>query len=123
MTRTPRKPKYRLTFSVEAANIASVESKIQKYFGDVLKGEVKKIDLPNSRPDRLKDCEQKVHDAMEEVEELRTELEDWYDALPDSFQNGDQGENMQEAMDNLQAIHDELENVDFSTVSFPGMRG
>lgn len=118
----PRKPKYRLTLLVEAANINSVESKLKQLFGEATVASLKKIDLPNSRSQRLTDAYQQVESAMEEVEELRTELESWYDSLPDSFQQGEQGDSMREAMENLQRIHDDLEGVDFGNVEFPGMR-
>lgn len=117
-----RKPKYRLTLLVEAANINSVEKKIKDNFGDAVLKSLKKVDLPNSRSERLNDAHKKVEEAREEVESLKQELEDWYDNLPDSFQNGEQGEGMQEAIDGLQELETELDSLDFSNISFPGMR-
>lgn len=122
MPKKPRLPKYCLTLLVQAANIKSVESKLKQLFGEATVQGMRKVDLPNSRSQRLNDAEQKVAAAKEEIEELRTELETWHDSLPDSFRDGDQGESMQEAMDRLQEIYDELEAVDFNGVEFPGKR-
>ena len=36
------------------------------------------------------------------LEELRDELQEWYDNLPDSFQNGDKGDQIQEAVAGLE---------------------
>jgi hypothetical protein len=99
-----------------------LRAKLRNVFGDVDSAIVRKIDLANSRPDRFESSVRKVSEAREEFETLREELETWYDSLPDSFQQGDQGENMQAAMDRLQEIHDELDKIDFSAVEFPGMR-
>lgn len=118
-----RSPKYRLTLYVTAANINSVESRIQKHFPDTMaKHCLVKVDLPNSRSERLAAAQKKVEDAKSEVEELRGELEEWYDKLPDSFQNGEQGEGMQEAIDALQELENELESLNFGNINFPGMR-
>lgn len=119
-----RQPKYRLTFLVQAANVNSVEAAIRKHFGDVAVKSMRKLDLPNSRQQRLDDCQRLVEDAKSEIEELKSELENWYDNLPDSFRDGDQGEQLQEAIDGLNDIETDLETVDFSRFSgFPGMRG
>jgi hypothetical protein len=42
-----------------------------------------------------------IPDAMSELESLRDELQDWYDNLPESFQNGDKGDQLQEAISGL----------------------
>lgn len=54
--------------------------------------------------------------ASEQLEDVRTDEEDAFDNLPDSLQETDRGEAMQEAIDNLQEAIDELENFDFDAV-------
>ena len=42
--------------------------------------------------------------ALSDIDDLRDELQEWYDNLPESFQNGSKGEQLQEAIDNLQDV-------------------
>src|SRR5438477_8413 len=43
-----------------------------------------------------------VDDAQADLEALRDELQDWYDNLPENFQAGDKGDQLQEAIDQLE---------------------
>jgi hypothetical protein len=45
-----------------------------------------------------------VSDAFSELESLKDELQDWYDNLPESFQNGDKGSELQDAVSNLENL-------------------
>lgn len=45
-----------------------------------------------------------VEDAYQGVEELTQEMRDWYDNLPESFQNADKGERINDAADTLENI-------------------
>ena len=47
-----------------------------------------------------------VDDACSIAEELRDELQEWYDNLPENFQNGSKGEALQEAIYNLEEFID-----------------
>lgn len=47
--------------------------------------------------------------ATEQVSELRDELENWYDNLPENFQNGEKGEALQEAMNYLDSAQNSLD--------------
>jgi hypothetical protein len=48
--------------------------------------------------------EELIADANSAVEEVAGELRDWYDNLPESFQNGDKGERLSEAADTLEGV-------------------
>ncbi len=76
----------------------------------------------SSRADRLSEAESEVSSAQGIVEELRDELQGWFDNLPENFQNGSKGEQLQEAIDALDELASSLEDVagNFS-VEFPGM--
>lgn len=57
-----------------------------------------------------------VDDAFSDAEGLTEELQSWYDNLPESFQNGERGEKLQEAIDALESaskpdVPDALETV------------
>ncbi len=47
---------------------------------------------------------QLVADAFGEVQSLMSELEDWLGNLPESFQNGDKGQALQDAIDQLSQV-------------------
>lgn len=53
-------------------------------------------------------CEMGVADAVSnafsDMESLKDELQDWYDNLPESFQNGTKGEQLQEAIDLIEGV-------------------
>jgi hypothetical protein len=47
-----------------------------------------------------------VSDAFSEFNGLADELQEWYDNLPESFQNGEKGETLQSASDILQSLQE-----------------
>jgi hypothetical protein len=66
-----------------------------------------------------------VDDAFDEFECLRDELQEWYDALPESFQNGDKGDALQNSVDALDCLErpdvpDEVGK--FACVFFPSAK-
>lgn len=44
-----------------------------------------------------------VDDAFGTMEELKGELQDWYDNLPENFQNGDKGDQLTSAIDAMES--------------------
>jgi hypothetical protein len=52
-----------------------------------------------------------VADAYSEAQSLRDELQEWYDNLPESFQNGDKGSALQDAVDALGGFCDDEPEV------------
>jgi len=52
-----------------------------------------------------------LDDARAQLENLREEEQEAMDALPDSFQQGDQGQAMQEGLDNLEGAISDLESA------------
>ena len=79
----------------------------------------------SSRADRLSEAMSKVSDAVSTVEELKGECEEWYNNLPENFQNGEKGEMLQTAISALEDLQSELENASSNgeNVEFPGMFG
>lgn len=43
-----------------------------------------------------------INDAFTQVEELKNELQEWFDNLPESFQSGSKGDALQEAIGQLE---------------------
>jgi hypothetical protein len=58
-----------------------------------------------------------VCDGIQELRDLTDELQSWYDNLPQSFQDGDKGSQLQDAIGTLENIND-IEVIDrFATLS------
>lgn len=119
--REKRKPMYTVIIRVEGSRLATVEAQAQQAFGADAVRSVRKADLALSRNDRLHAIAESVETAATDVEELRDELQEWYDNLPEAFQSGDKGNDLEEAIGSLDSVKEELEAVDFDNVSFPAM--
>lgn len=118
--------KYTVTFDLEAATIQQAEKQVRQRIEEKLAVSgvrIEKHRKDTSRADRLSEAETMVQDAATIVDELRDEMQSWYDNMPENLQNGDKGSQVQECSDNLESLHGELENLDFSSVEFPGMFG
>ncbi len=78
---------------------------------------------PGSRANRLAEAESTVDDVKTTVEELKDELQQWLDGLPENLQSGSKADELNEAIQELETIQEALEGLDFSSVSFPSMMG
>jgi|TARA_R110002072_G_scaffold118530_1_gene250247 DNA repair exonuclease SbcCD ATPase subunit len=60
---------------------------------------------------------------IDEVNNLREELEQWLDNMPENLQASEKAMQLEEAIQNLEEIADELENMQElqHNVEFPGM--
>jgi hypothetical protein len=115
---------YKITLHVEGARKESVEKALRKAFGeDIHPFTVEKVKTAESRGSRLSDAGGLRDEARDIVNELKDEMQEWYDSIPENLQNGDKANEVQEAIDALESLDSELENVDFDSVSFPGMFG
>lgn len=113
---------YKLAGTVEAKSIDEAR-KAAKKLGKNANVTVDKVPAPKqlSRADRLAEAEQLAQQAKEIVDELKDELQSWHDNLPENFQNGDKGNELEEAVSQLEEINNNLESADFSSVNFPSM--
>lgn len=77
----------------------------------------------SSRADRLAEAQQKINDALSIVNELKDEIQEWYDNLPENFQNGDKGSALSECVSNLESVETSIEDAESNcdSVEFPGM--
>jgi DNA repair exonuclease SbcCD ATPase subunit len=55
------------------------------------------------------DYETRVEEAKSEIENIRDAEQEYYDNMPESFQNGEKGEKAQEAVNELESALSELE--------------
>jgi hypothetical protein len=114
-------PKYKIVINVDGTRIDQVRKQVLAAFGQDISTQVAKIETQPSRADRLSDAEGWVADAKNVVEELKGEMEEWRDNMPESLQSGSKADEISEAIDALETIEGELDNIDFSAVSFPSM--
>lgn len=76
---------------------------------------------PTSRAERLSEAESDFESAKSTVEELRDEMTNWKDNIPENLQGGDKCSEVEEAESALEELINEMENIDFGNVSFPSM--
>lgn len=117
-------PEIRVTVrgkNVREAGVQSLVDKLMEKYGDGVHVSVEKVKRPESRADRFQAALDAVSDAKGEVEALRDELQEWYDNLPENFQNGSKGEEIQAAIDQLEDAIGNFETAEGSECDFPGM--
>lgn len=113
---------YNVTFRIEAKRIDSLRKKLEGIFGeDQVSFQIEQQKKHESRADRLSHAEGLIGDAGSIIEELKSEMEEWRDSIPENLQGGEKYGDVEEAVSNLEQLHDELEGIDFGNVSFPSM--
>jgi len=75
----------------------------------------------DTRAKRFEEAKDDVNEAKSVGEELRDELQEWLDGLPENLQGGQKADELQEAIDALEEFVNSLEDADGADVSFPGM--
>lgn len=115
---------YQITVASKGLRKASVEKLLNKFKevlgNDVVFG-VTEDNPPNSRADQFDLARTMVEDAKGTAEELRDSLQDWYDNLPEQFQSGDKGDQLESAIQSLDEFCNACENALGVDVEFPGM--
>lgn len=97
-----------------------VEEAVKAKYPDAIVSTTRK-EPAESRADRLGEAESEFDNAKSTVEELRDEMQDWYDGIPENLQSGSKAEDVQAAIDSLEEIISSMEDIDFSGVDFPSM--
>jgi hypothetical protein len=116
--------RYEITAIVDAARRPTVEKKLRDAFGpDAEVFSIEKLKTAESRADRLAEAEDHVGAAHGIVEELEAEMQEWADSIPENVQGGEKASEVQQAIDDLQTLISDMENLDFRSVCFPGMMG
>jgi hypothetical protein len=112
---------YKITLTVDAARIETVRKKAVEVFGENAGAQISKCAVATSRDDRLGEAESSVGDALSIVEELKDEMEQWRDSIPENLQSGEKHSQVEEAISALEEIQSNLEGIEFGSVDFPGM--
>lgn len=67
--------------------------------------------MNNDRRKRIQEIRESLLDLQADLEKIKDEEQEAYDNLPESFQDGEKGEKMSEAIDNLDYAFSSLEEV------------
>lgn len=76
-----------------------------------------------SRADRFSEAQGLASDAKAQFEELRDELQNWLDNMPEGLQGGSKAEQLEEAISALDDVINSCDEVEGASVEFPGMMG
>ena len=75
--------------------------------------------MNNTRRKHLRDLIEKMEGIKSEIEEIRTEEEEYYNNMPEAFQDGDKGDRAQTVIEYLDeamtAAGDVIENLPSAT--------
>ena len=75
--------------------------------------------MNNTRRKHLRDLIEKMEGIKSEIEEIRTEEEEYYNNMPEAFQDGDKGDRAQTVIEYLNeamtAAGDVIENLTSAT--------
>lgn len=111
--------RYTVKLTVEADRIDTLRKQVEKSFPEAMT-QVEKINLSPSRADRLAEAAGAADNARSIIEELKDEMENWRDSLPENLQGGDKASQIEDAVSALEDLQSNLESCEFS-VEFPGM--
>lgn len=115
--------KYNLKLSIDGKNINTVRKFIQKEMPNV-EFLLEKIDPNRPRTNnRLAEAESLVEVAKSITEELKEEMCNLYNNLPENLQNSSKGDNIQITIGELDRLLFDLYCIDFSEVDFPAYSG
>ncbi len=67
--------------------------------------------MNKQRRKQLSDITEKIEELQCDISALADEEEEAYDNLPESLQDGERGEKMQEAIDNMRYAYDNLQEA------------
>ncbi len=74
-----------------------------------------------SRADRFGEAQSDVSSAKGNAEELRDELQNWLDNLPENLQSGSKASELEDAISSLEEFINSCEEAEGVDVQFPGM--
>ena len=76
-----------------------------------------------SRRVRFEDALGKIADVREEIEELRNELQEWLDNMPENLLESEKASQLEDAIECLNEVVGLAEEIEASDVEFPSMFG
>ncbi|MDR2002120.1 MAG: hypothetical protein LBQ74_03745 [Prevotella sp.] len=67
--------------------------------------------MNNARRKKIEDINDELGKLLERLEELRDEEQEAYDNLPEGIQDSERGENMYNAIDNIESAISSMEEI------------
>lgn len=67
--------------------------------------------MNRARRKRLDSIIEELEELQQEIATVLEEEQEAFDNLPESFQEGERGQTMQEAIDNLENVDTDIENI------------
>ena len=115
-----------ITVRQKAVRVEGIENEIaklvkKKYSKAEIDIDVSKKEQATSRAERFGEAMSALEDAKSIAEELRDELQEWRDGLPENLQNGSKADELDEAIGELEEFISNVENCEGNEPSFPGM--
>lgn len=111
---------YKIILRADAVNINVIRKQVEKW----LPGQVAQIDKVNrnpSRQDRFDEAVGEISSAKGTLEDLRDELQEWVDNIPENMQGGSKADEINDAISSLEEAIGQLEEAEGADVTFPGM--
>ena len=68
--------------------------------------------MNKARRKRIEDAQAKLEELKQEIDAILSEEQEAFDNMPESLQDGDRGEAMQEAIDALESAVSSCEEID-----------
>lgn len=110
---------FSISVVIPGARLATIQEKADQLFGKD-NYSVQRVKRVTSRADRLSEAESDVDNAKSTIVELKEELQEWLDNLPENLQQSQKADDLQSAIDVLDQLETDLDQCDWS-VEFPGM--
>lgn len=106
---------------IRHSSVNAFAQQMKDQFGEACTVIVVDCTPPVTRGDRFNEIKKRIEDAKDDAESLRDELQEWYDALPESLQGGDKGTELNEAISELETFISSLDDNICAEVNFPKM--
>jgi|TARA_R110002020_G_scaffold169824_1_gene359225 uncharacterized coiled-coil DUF342 family protein len=97
--------------------------KVRKEFSSFSGARITKVNQSPSRRERFDEARGQVEEGQQVVEQLRDEMQEWHDSMPESLQSGSKGDSVLETADQLDEVFNEIDSAVtlFDSIEFPGM--
>lgn len=75
-----------------------------------------------SRTKRYEAAIETISGARADIEELKEELENWLDNMPENLQQSAKADELQDAIGELEDVLQSIDEAESADIQFPGMR-
>lgn len=105
--------RYKVVHYIDASRLDILQQKLKDALGVDITTTVEKLKKSPSRADRLRDAEMLVSDAASIIEDLKNEVEEQKDNLPENLQGSSRAERLDDTVSTLSDLFDTLNDANF----------